>query len=165
MHFRKRTLWYVPLYCVVAGALSYLLFVYVLYPIWVKKLPDGSVSSDHIAVLVVSCALFLAALLLGGLVFFRGMTRWELFFSASLVVLYGELLLFIQWALHLTTGPHAVCMLYLFRPSEWFSFVSQLLITLHCDSWLGSAVAHLTPYLFILFGKPRPFQKRPLGPS
>jgi hypothetical protein len=153
MNIQKKSLWNVPLFCVISGIVVYILSVQILFPMAIVRLPDGVVTSNNTLVLIIYGAIFVVTLLIGGLVFFRNMTRKELVLSASIVVLYGAILLFIQWAFRLRTGPAVLPMIYLFRPFEWCSFVSQIFFKISDNLWLGAAVEVLTPYLFVLFGK------------
>lgn len=153
MDIRKNTFWKVPLYCIVAGILVYILCVYYLLQLAIVKHPDGVITTDNTRVLIIYGALFLGTLLIGGLVFFRGMTRKEIFFSASILVIYGVILIFIQEAFNLTTGPVAFLMMILFRPFEWSSFVVQIFFRLSNNLWIGVVLQVLAPYLFVLFGK------------
>jgi hypothetical protein len=153
VNIRKETLWKVPLFCVVAGISVYILCVYVLLRLAIVNLPDGVITSDNTRVLIIYGALFLGTLLIGGLVFLRDMTRKEIFLSASIVVLYGVILIIIQWAFNLTTGHGAIWTIYLFLPFEWCSVVPQIFFRLNDNLWLGAMVQVLTPYLFVLFGR------------
>ena len=149
---RKKTLWKVPVFCVVAGIIAYYLIVSILGRFAVVTLPDGSISINSTKSLLISGVLLLAALLAGKW-FLRGMTCKELFFSASIVVLYGLILLLVQWAFQLTTGPAAVWLVYLFRPFEWCSAVGQALFKLTDHLWLSSMLEMFSPYLLIVLGK------------
>ena len=153
MNIQKKTLWKVPLFCGIAGVLVYILSVYILLRLAIVRLPDGVITADNTRVLIIYGALFVGTLLIGGLVFLRNMARKEIFFSASIVVLYGAILIFIQWAFNLTTGPGAIWMIYLFRPFEWCSVVPLIFFRINDNFWIGVAVQVLTPYLFVLFGK------------
>jgi hypothetical protein len=153
MGIKKKTLWRVPLFCILAGVVSFNAIVFLAGRLITVRLPDGSVTADHTRVLILYGAIFVATVMLGGLVFFRNMTRKEIFFSASIVVAFGLATNLTQWALGLTTGRGAVFFLYASQIFEWSSVVPLLLYRLHQNLWLGACVGSLTPYLFIPFGK------------
>jgi hypothetical protein len=115
------------------------------------KLPDGAITMDTTRWLIIYGAMFLGTLLIGGLV--RNMTRKEIFFSASIVVLYGVILMLIQWAFHPSTNTGLLRMIYLLRLFEWCTFVSEIFFRLNDNIWFGIVLKVMTPYLFVLFGK------------
>ncbi|NCA93273.1 hypothetical protein EOM82_08580 [bacterium] len=148
----KKTIWKVPLFCVIAGIIDFYVSVRMLS--WaIIRLPDGTVTIDDTRSLMVFGVIFLATFLAGGLIFFRKMTRREIFYSASVLAVYGIVLMLVQYGFNLTTGPAAVWMMYLFYPFEVFTFISQLLIKFAANLWIGAAIQALAPYLFVLFGK------------
>lgn len=85
--------------------------------------------------------------------FFRSMTRKDIFFSASIIVVIGLIINLTQWAFNLTTGPCAIFFMYASQIFEWSSIVPQLLYRINENIWLASVIGSLTPYLFIPFGK------------
>ena len=153
MNIRKNTLWKVPLFCVIAGVIAFNAIVYLLGQFMIVTLPDGTVTSDNSRLLIISGAIFIVTLIVGGMVFFRNMTRKEIFFSASIIVAISLILVLTQWAFNLTTGPGAVFFMYASQIFEWSSIVPQLLYRVGGNPWIGAFVASLTPYLFIPFGK------------
>lgn len=153
MSIRINTLWKVPAFCVVAGFFTYSMAFYGLRKLAIVSLPDGSVAMDDTRVLLLYGALFVGTVLLGGLVFFRHMTRKELLLSASIVALYRVVLLLVQWSLRDTAGPSTIWMLYLLRPFEWCSFLSQVGFMVRNAHWISIILEVLSPYLFVSFGK------------
>ncbi len=153
MKIRKSTLYRVPLFCILSGIIAYHAAIFFMTHFAVVKLPDGTVSIDDTRVFIIYSALFAATLFIGGRIFFRSMTRKEIFLSASIIVALGLFIDFIQWAFHLTSGPGAVFFMYTSQIFEWSSIVPQLLYKLTHNPWLGSILGSLTPYLFLLFGK------------
>ena len=153
MRIRKSTLWRVPVYCVLAGIAAYFLVVLLAGPFLAVTLPDGAITVDLNRQYILYGAIFVLALLLGGLVFLRHMTRLERFASASIVVAFGLLVTVIQGAFQLTTGPSAVLFAYTARVFEWCGIVPQLLMKLGLGPWLCSIAEAFVPYLFILFGQ------------
>ena len=148
----NRGIWKVPLFCTIAGIISLYAEFYLLQ--WsLVILPDGSVTTDPVKSALVYGGVFLAAMLLGGLVFFRKMTKREIFCSASVLAVYGIVLVLVQRIFQLTTGPAALWMLNLFYPFQIFSFILQLCFGLIKSVWAATAVQILCPYLFIVFGK------------
>lgn len=161
MNIRKKALWRVPLICIVAGiisSISILLFA----RFTIVTLPDGVVTTDNFRVLIIYGVLFFATLFIGGLRFCRHMTRKELFASASIMVLYGIILLIVQQVsqeLIVQQGSQAGASIlvgltiYLFLPFEWCGLISQLLIQLGIGVLPAVVISMFTPYLFVLFGR------------
>ena len=83
----KKTWWRVPVYCLAASWICFQLEVRLLLHLAIVTLPDGSISSDNTRSLIVFGTLFLAVLLIGGLVFFKKIGRRELLVSALIMVL------------------------------------------------------------------------------
>lgn len=148
----KENIWKIPLFCLLSGIIDFYISIELLR--WaIIRLPDGTVTSNDTRTLLVYGVIFLATLLVGGLIFFRKMTRTEIFCSASVLVVYGVVLMLVQWSFNITTGPAAVWMMYLFGPFEMFNFFSQFLHMFADNLWVGAVIQVLAPYLFVLFGK------------
>lgn len=152
MDIRKNLLWRVPLYCVLAGIGALYLNTYVLMRFAIVTLSDGTVTSDPVKVLIIY-GIDLAAALFIGRFFFRGMTKKELFLSATILVVIQMLITLIQWMLGGVTGPLGVALLYLSQISEWCRFVSQLTYRMTSNLWIGAFLEALMPYVFLLFGQ------------
>ncbi len=152
MNAYKSSIWRVPLIALIAG------IAYV--PLYVKSVTrfgviEPCVLDDKICLLT-SAVLFLSTIFLGGFIFLRNLTRKEIFISASVVVLYGILLMLLQLATGCTTGPAAVTFMYLHRPLEW-TFMPSLgsFLSNHygLDAfWIGY-LSYFEPFLFVLFGR------------
>lgn len=153
MKIRKEVLWKVPLFCIIAGAISFHAMLFLSGRFTVVTLPDGSITLDNTRTLMIYGAIFIVTLIAGGMVFLRGMTRKEIFFSASIVVAFGLIMNLNQWAFNLTTGPGAVFFMYASQIFAWSNVIPQLLYRVNGNLWLGALIGSLTPYLFILFGK------------
>jgi len=153
MKIRKKVLWKVPLFCIVAGVFAFNAVVFLLGRFAIVTLPDGTITSDNTRVLIVYGAIFIVTLIVGGMFFFRNMTRKEIFFSASIIVAIGLIMDLTQWAFNLTTGLGAVFFMYAYQIFEWSSIVPQLLYRVNENLWLGAFIGSFAPYLFILFGK------------
>ena len=78
----QRVWWKVPLYCVAAGYISWWLMVGYIGRLAIRKLPDGTITSDNQIWMLLSGMVFVIVLLVGGVLFFRKMTRKELLCSA-----------------------------------------------------------------------------------
>ena len=89
--------WKVPLFCIVAGVIAFNAVVYLLGRFTIVTLPDGSITSDNTRQLIMYAAIFIVTLIVGGKVFFRNMTRKEIFFSASIIVAIGLILDLKMW--------------------------------------------------------------------
>ena len=144
----KKSWWKVPAYCMIASWIGFDLEVRLLARFAIVKLPDGTVTSDSLRSMIVSGGLFAAIVLIGGLLFFRKMTRRELTCSATVLVALNFILGLIAYK---TQGMPAF---YWAKLSEWDVFVSSLLYRLGLGIW-GSAVITwvLPPYVFVLFGR------------
>lgn len=153
MKTSKSKLWKVPLYCIFVGVIAFYIVVNFLGKFMVTTLPDGRITLDNTHALIIHGVIFILALIVGGLVFFRNMTRKEIFFSASIIVVFGLIVTLTQWVFNLTTGPGTIFFIYASLAFEWSSIVPQLLYRVNENLWLGAFIGNLTPYLFILFGK------------
>lgn len=160
MGVRKNTLWRVPLYGIVAGIVSYYLVVYVLGRFMIVTLADGTVTIDDTRSLILYGAIFVAAVLIGGVFFFRKMTKLEIFLSATILVAIQMAITLLERIIFGGTGisgTAGVVFMYLYRISTWSSIVSQLVIrgseNLMDLIWVGAFVENLAPYLFVLFGR------------
>lgn len=153
MKISKKVLWKVPLFCILAGVITFNAIVHLLGRFMLVTLPDGTITTDSTRMLMVYGVIFIVTLIVGGMVFFRDMTRKEIFFSASIVVAIGLIMYMLQLALNLTTGPIAVFFMYASQIFEWSSIVPLLWYQFSENLWLGEFIGSLTPYSFILFGK------------
>lgn len=115
----------------------------------IVTMPDGSISSDNTRALIVFGVLFLVVLLIGGLVFFRNISRKELLLSAFLMVLLD-----ICMILKACTD-QGLLAFYWGEFTEWSIFIPQLLYRLGMDieNLLPRVLRCLAPLLFVPFGK------------
>lgn len=153
MKISKKILWKVPLFCIIAGVIAFNAVVYLIGRFMIVTLPDGTITADSTRMLIGYGVIFIVTVIVGGMVFFKNMTRKEIFFSASIVVAIGLLMNAIQLAFNLTTGTVAVFFMYASRIFEWSIIVPLLLYRVNENLWIGAFIGSLTPYLFILFGK------------
>ena len=151
---RVRTLWRVPVFCLLASLLSYWLTVFAGPLFYVKRVvnPDGSieVSADPLRSTLLQIVLFLLVLLLGGLWAFRSMTRREIAFSAVLLVL--PMLAIVLAQLLLPAFPVGIS-LFLARFYTWTGSLSALLMRLSLPLPAAAIIAQFAPLLFICFGR------------
>lgn len=155
---RKKTLLAVPVYCVVAGFVSFYLVVYILGRFAVTTLPDGTVTIDSAREVMVYGLVMALAVLIGTLGPFRSMTRKELFYSASVMVGFQLLVILAQYLLSGGQGVTASFWIYLSQVGEWSRFVSQLPLQtgLTDNLWLAGVLESFAPYVFVLFGRKTP---------
>ncbi|WP_312048108.1 hypothetical protein [Anaerotignum sp.] len=149
----KKIFWKVPLFCIAAGVIAFYVEVFLMIRFVIVKLPDGTIKTDNTRELIIYGSIFIVTLIVGGMIFFRNMTRKEIFFSASIIVAIGLIMDLTQWAFNLTTGPGAVFFIYASQIFEWSSIVPQLFHRVNENLWFASVIGSLTPYLFIPFGK------------
>lgn len=149
----EKIFWKVPLFCITAGVIAFYVEVFLMIRFVIVKLPDGTIKTDNTRELIIYGSIFIVTLIGGGIIFFRNMTRKEIFFSASIIVAIGLIMDLTQWAFNLTTGAGAVFFMYASQIFEWSSIVPQLFHRVNENLWLASVIGSLTPYLFIPFGK------------
>lgn len=154
MNIRVRTLWRVPVFCLLASLLCYWLTIFPGYLFYVKRVvnADGSVevSTDPLRTLLFQGALFLLVLLIGGLWAFRSMTRREIACSAALLVL--PMLAIVLAQLLLPAFPLNVS-LFLARFYTWTGNLASLLMQCSLPLSAATVAAQLAPLLFIPFGQ------------
>lgn len=143
----KKIWWKVPLYSAVAGFASYWFMLGVVGRFAYVRLPDGTVSSNDALWMIASGAVFAAALLLGGLLFFRRMTRKEIACSATVMVLINVVMAVLSSLL-----PSGIAMLIVYT-REWHAFVVDVLLELGVGGRLATVISWATVYLFVPFGK------------
>lgn len=143
--------WKIPVYCMVASWICFQLETRFLGRWTVVTLPDGSITTDGTRWLIMTAVLFVAVVCIGGLLFFRKMTRRELFYSASalaaLNVVMGVLL-------SLGLIPSISFSILWSELTEWDAVFSQIFIQLGLHGWASTVFCLLVPpYVFLLFGK------------
>lgn len=149
----KKVLWKVPVYSIIAGLISFRLNVYLFGRFTLTTLPDGSITINDTATLILYGLILAVVVLLGGLYFFREMTKKEIFVSASILVVLQILLLIVQWKMNATTGLAATFFLYWAETLEWSNFIYLVLIKWIDNLWICVFMGCFAPYLFIPFGK------------
>lgn len=147
----EKSWWKVPLYCIVSSWICFQLEVRILGRWAIVILPDGSVSSDNTRWMIMSTTLFLAVVCVGGFLFFRKMTRKEIFCSASVLVGLNIVLGVLTYVMQQTFTYFTVLWS---QFTEWDSIFSQILFRFGLNEWLSAAIVWvLPPYIFLLFGK------------
>lgn len=147
----KKSWWNIPLYCIVASWICYQLEVHLLGKWAIVTLPDGSISADSTRWMIMSAVLFLVIVCVGGFCFFRKLTRREILFSASVLVVLNIVLGVLTYS---NQSPLASLSALWIHLSEWDSVFSQIALKLGLSEYLSAAISWvLPPYVFLLFGK------------
>ncbi len=153
MNIRKHVLWRIPAYYLAVSYISFHLLVLLYSSFCIVKTVDAegvtNVSANPILTRVVSMAVLLAALLLGGLLLCRTMTRCEVALSAGIISI-----LYVAWMVSecLAPGWDASFSTAIYVTSL-NAEVSSLLNTFLHHPQLASFIACFTPMLLIPFGK------------
>lgn len=153
MNVRVNTLWRVPVFYLCASWLSFYLTVYLGFIYLVKTTgADGvtEVSIDPVRSAIFDLVLLLAALLLGGLWAFRGMTKLEIFLSAAILVAVYVIITLLE--LFFPEFPASLSLI-LAKFQNLNGMISSLLFRLTDQLELSVLISDLTPFLFIPFGK------------
>ena len=152
MKLRPRTLWRVPVFCIIASWLSYYITIYggFLYVVRTTG-ADGAVevSVDPLRSTLFQGVLFLAILLLGGLWAFRSMTKLEIAASAALISALYLVVILLQ--LYLPGFPPALSV-WLAPFQNWKGILSSLLLRF-INFHLALAASAFAPFLFVPFGR------------
>lgn len=152
MKLRPRTLWRVPVFCIIASWLSYYITIYggFLYVVRTTG-ADGAVevSVDPLRSTIFQGVLFLAILLLGGLWAFRSMTKLEIAASAALISAVYLVVILLQ--LYLPGFPPALSV-WLAPFQNWKGILSSLLLRF-MNFHLALAASAFAPFLFVPFGR------------
>ena len=154
MKIRARTLWKVPVYCLLASWVSYYITVYIGGSFFTVQSvgADGvtRISVDPVRSGIFSAVLFMAVLLVGGLWAFRKMTKPEVAISAAIASAIYLILALAQ--LLVPDFPLALSMKLAYI-QNWTGTVSAGLLKLTDHFALSVILASFTPLLFIPFGR------------
>lgn len=150
-----RSVWKVPVYCAAAGCVSFYLlahlgrFLYVVQTVG----EDGSVygAVDPVRSAIVTVVLFLAVILLGGLWFFRSITKAEIALSAGITSALYLLLVLVQLFLPPTMNSLLSISISIFQ--NFVSFPTSILLKLTGRLPLSAILGSFAPLLFIPFGR------------
>ncbi|MGI5962587.1 MAG: hypothetical protein ACOX7N_02580 [Lawsonibacter sp.] len=147
----RKSWWKVPIYCIIASWICFQLEVRLFGKWAIVTLPDGTITSDNTRWMIMSAILFLAIVCIGGFFFFRKMTRKEIFYSASVLVVLNVVLGIFTY---MTQRTFTYFTMLWSELSEWDGVFSQILFQLGLNEWLSAAIIWvLPPYVFLLFGK------------
>lgn len=154
MKIRLHTLWKVPVFCVLAGYVSFYLTVFLVSRFGIVTLPDGSISANDTFTTILEIVIFASALGLAYLLL-RKMTRKEIFWSATIIVAAQLILQLAQFLIpDLAVGNQLGILLTC--TTEWCRIVSMVCYLIIENVWLGAFITCCVPYIFILFGKKQP---------
>lgn len=154
MKIRLKTLWKVPVFCAVAGWVSFYLTVYLggLFFTVKTMAADGSmqVSADPIRSAIFHAVLFLIVLLVGGLWAFRSMTKAEIAASAGIASIIYLLIAIIQLLASNFPLSLSAKLVYI---QTWTGTLSGFLFMLTNNLTLSAVLSCFAPLLFIPFGR------------
>ena len=154
MKLRISTLWRVPVFCLISGVISFYITVYIggfFYTVTVVG-SDGvtAFTADPLRSAIFNGLLFLIVLLLGGLVFFRSMTKGEIAISAAII---SALYFVVTLAQLYIPGFPAVLNMKLAYFQNWTGTLASFLLKITNHFQLSVLLANLAPFLFVPFGK------------
>ena len=115
----------------------------------IVTMPDGSISADNTRLLIMHGTLFFSVVLIGGLCFFRKISRKELLLSAFLMIMLDFYMMLKAWT------DMELLDFYWGELTEWSIFIPQLLYRLGMDieDLLPRGLRCLAPLLFVPFGR------------
>lgn len=154
MKNRVKKLWIIPVYCAVAGWVSFMLTVYLggfFFGVQTVR-PDGVIelSANPMRSAIFNGVLFAGILLLGGFWFRGWMTRKEIAVSAAIAS--GIYLVIVLAQICIPDFPLSVSIRLAYF-QNWTSEVSSLLFRLTNNSNLSVILGCFCPMLFVIFGK------------
>ena len=154
MKVRAHTLWRVPVFCIISSWVSYYLTIYLGGFFFVVQTvgADGVIegSADPLRSALFSGSLFIIILLVGGLWFFRSMTKAEIAVSATIlsaIYITGTLA-----ELYIPGFPLSLSM-ELAKIYNWTSTLSSLFLKLTNHLSFSVLLPDLAPFLFVPFGR------------
>ena len=154
MKLRPRTLWRVPVYCILSGLVSYYLTIYVGGFFFRTE-----TSIDPLRSAIFSGVLFLLILLAGGLWYFRSMTKAEIAVSAAIAsgIFLAICLAQLYWPGFPISLSFRLAMI-----QNWVSTVASLFQKITGRFTLSVILSNFAPLLYIPFGrKPKRRRQRP----
>ncbi|NCE64273.1 hypothetical protein D1159_06655 [Pseudoflavonifractor sp. 524-17] len=140
MNIRWNTLWRVPVFCVIASWVSFMIMVYM----------GGFFYADPVRSAIFDGAVFLIILLIGGLLCFRSMTRAEIAVSAGII---SSIYLAVALAQLYVPGFPVSLSVTLARFRNWTSIVAAALANLINSPLISITAASFVPFLFVPFGR------------
>lgn len=156
MKEQRRTIWRVPVVLTVTGVLCRILS-YLLAFAWgsIQSALNRDVLSTGYVTEIVSIAAFLL-FWAAGWRFVRGLTRREIFYSATIMVVWHALLLAAE-QFFLAMGSYPMLIYRLWATVESTQWLDQLLIHLLGRVTVPVMIPGLfVPYLYLVFGEKRP---------
>lgn len=154
MNIRIKTLWKVPVFCMVASWISFYLTVYIGGFFFTATMvgADGvtRISADPVRSAIFHGVLFLLVLAVGGLWAFRSMTKAELAVSAGIAS--GIYLLIVLAQLYVPNFPLSLSFALAYI-QNWTGTLSSFLLKLTDNLTLSVILSSFAPLLFIPFGK------------
>jgi len=155
MKIRQKKLWNVPVFCSVASIITSYITIYSgkFYTV-VETAEDGTKygSTDPVRSAIFTIAMVLIVLLVGGLWYFRSMTKAEIALSAAILSAIYLVIAIIQIPFGVLPGWLEWLVVY---SLHWRANVSSLFYRAFEIDWISNAAACFAPFLFVPFGKKR----------
>ena len=152
MKLRIRTLWKVPVYCIIAGWISFYVTVYLGGFFFAEQTVDAEgvihLSADPVRSAIFSTVLFLLVLFAGGLWAFRSMTKKEIAVSAAIMCVIYLLIDLAQ-----IMAPNFSTSFIFAYIQNWTSTPASFLFSLTDNLPVSAILSSFSPLLFIPFGK------------
>lgn len=153
MRGRMRTIWRVPVYCLISSWISFYVTVYLGRFFFAVKTTgeDGivSVSADPVRLTVFHAVLSAGILLFGGLLIFRSMTKAEIAISAAIM---SAVYLIVDILQLLGIFPASVSVIMIML-QNWTGMISSLLYQITHHLIVSVILAPFAPLFFIPFGR------------
>lgn len=148
-----KTIWRVPAITVIGGYVGWFVLVRLLSFALVTQ-PDDTITLDVNRQLLVYSVYTVLFICVTGLLFLRGMSRKDLFQSATVATAVSLLLTIVLYMIGPVSGERAAGLMYLMMPFEWMDFPRLLIYRITGEyNLLGSVLRAFVPYLFVLFAK------------
>lgn len=154
MKLRVRTLWKVPVYCIIASWISFYVTAYLGGFFFVEQTVDAEgvihASADPVRSAIFSGVLFLLVLFAGGLWAFRSMTKKEIAVSAAIMCAIYLLIDLAQLLVPDFPLSLSITLVYI---QNWTSTPASFLFSLTDNLPVSAILSSFSPLLFIPFGK------------
>lgn len=154
MKVRVKTLWKVPIYCVVSSWISFYITVYLGGLFFIVKTvgADGvtQLSANPVRLAIFDGVLFLIVLLVGGLWALRSMTKKEVAVSAGIISAIYLLIILAQ--LYIPSFPLSLS-INLGYIQNWTGTINSWLFRITDNLTFSAILSCFAPMLFTLFGK------------
>lgn len=154
MKVRVKTLWKVPVYCVISSWISFYITVYLGGLFFIVKTvgTDGvtQLSANPVRLVIFDVVLFLVVLLVGGLWALRSMTKKEIAVSAGITSAIYLLIILAQ--LYIPSFPLSLS-INLGYIQNWTGTVNSWLFRITDNLTFSAILSCFAPMLFTLFGK------------